>query len=56
MDTVCERQESPLAVLLAMGATAFGWRRITADALQTAGIEYHTYSVSDPDAIVDFLR
>jgi hypothetical protein len=56
IDIVCGRQESPPRVLIAVELMAFGWYRITADGLEAAGVEYQTYSASDPHAIVDFVR
>jgi hypothetical protein len=56
IDIVCQRQESPPRVLIAVELMTFGWYTITAEALEAAGVRYETYSVSDPHAIVDFLR
>jgi hypothetical protein len=56
IDIVCGRQGSPPRVLIAVELMTFGWYRITADALEKAGVEYQTYPASDPHAIVDFLR
>jgi hypothetical protein len=56
IDTVCKRQASPTRVLIAAELMTFGWYKITAEALEAAGVEYQTYSASHPDAIVDILR
>ena len=56
IDIVCGRQGSPPRVLIAVELMTFGWYRITADALEKAGVEYQTYPASDPHAIVGFLR
>lgn len=56
IDIVCGRQESTPMVLIAVELMTCGWYNITADALATAGIEYQTYSASNPHAIVDVLR
>lgn len=56
IDLVCERQVSPPTVLIAAELLTFGWYRITAEDLAAIGVEYRTYSASDPHAILDFLR
>ena len=56
IDIVCQRQESRPRVLIAVELITFGWYRITADVLEEAGVEYQTYSASDPYAIADLLR
>lgn len=56
VDLVCERQEAPPTVLIAVELMTDGWYRITPDALTEAGLEYQTYSASDPHSIVDLLK
>jgi len=56
IDIVCGRQGTPPRALIAVELMALEWYRITADALAAVGVEYQTYSASDPHAIVDFLR
>lgn len=56
IDMVSERQERPPRALVAVELMAFGWYAITAEALEEAGIAYGTYSVSNPRAILEFLR
>ena len=56
INTVCGRQGSPPEVLIAVELMTCGWYEITADALAAAGVEYQTYSASDPHAILGFLR
>jgi len=53
--TVSERQENPPTVLIASELMTFGWYAITPEVLTAAGIEYRTYSVSDPRSIVGLL-
>jgi hypothetical protein len=56
LDLVCERQEHPPLILVAVELMTYGWYKITAETLAEAGLGYHTYSASDPHAIVDLLR
>jgi hypothetical protein len=56
IDIVCGRQGTPPRVLIAVELMALDWYRISADALAAVGVEYQTYSASDPHAIIDFLR
>lgn len=55
VDTVSARQQTPPKVLVATDLITQSCYDISADALAAAGIEYQTYSASDPTAIVDFL-
>lgn len=56
IDMVCARQEVSPRALIAVELMAYGWYAITAEALERAGVQYATYSVSDPHAIVEYLE
>jgi hypothetical protein len=43
-------------VVIAAELMDYGWYSITAEALERAGVRYHTYSASDPRAILAFLK
>jgi hypothetical protein len=53
---VSGRQKSPAAVLIAVELTRCGWYSITPEALTAAGIDYQTYSASDPHTILELLQ
>lgn len=56
IDMVSQRQERAPAVVIAAELMEYGWYSITAEALEAAGVQYHTYSASDPRAILAFLE
>ena len=53
---VSGRQQSPPAVLIAVELIAGGWYSITPESLTAAGIDYQTYSASDPHSILGLLH
>ena len=53
---VSGRQKSPPAVLIAAELVTSGWYSITPEALTAAGIDYQTYSASDPHSILVLLQ
>lgn len=55
VDAIRARQSTPPVVLVAIDLLTYRWYDITAEALAAAGIEYHTYSASDPHSILGFL-
>jgi len=55
LENVQGRQGARPLALIAMELMAYGWYRITADALDDAGVQFQTYSVSNPRGIVEFM-
>jgi len=55
VEAVCTRQETTPTVVIAVELMAYGWYRITAEALAEAGIAYQTYPASDPHALLLLL-
>lgn len=56
LDLVCGRQANPPRVVIAEELMTYGWYHITVEALAEAGLDYQTYSASDPHAIVKLLH
>ncbi len=56
IESIHQRQGKRPPVLIAEELMTYGWYQITAEGLAAAGVEFQTYSASNPQGIVDFIR
>ncbi|MBM3498637.1 MAG: hypothetical protein FJX74_08180 [Armatimonadetes bacterium] len=55
LEAIGGRQGTCPRALIALELMEYGWYKITAETLAAAGIDFQTYSVSNPQGIVQFM-